>query len=94
MRTMLYINNQTETMEIGHIIATYDNCLYIPASPCGLPIIIQDVKNPYRIVERLNTCGWADLSMLHARYLDNSFHTSQSSCAAAEHEIEQLEFER
>ncbi len=94
MRTMLFINGQTETMEIYHLIARCDNSIYIPATPYRLPIIIQDVRNPFHIVERLNTCGWADLSMFHAEYIDKSQYNLQADANGGEREIEYLEFER
>lgn len=92
MRIMLYINGQVETMEVYSLIAKPNNCLYIPTTPCGLPIFIQNVRDTIQVAERLNTCGWVDLSKFHAEYVDRTYF--QTASDDMERELEQLGFER
>ena len=92
MRIMIYTNGQVETIEIYALIAKPDNCLYIPVTPCGLPLFIQNVRDTIQIAERLNTCGWVDLSKFRAEYVNNSYYSTSSD--DIERELEQLGFER
>ena len=92
MRIMIYINGQVETIEIYSLIAKPNNCLYIPATPCGLPLFIQNVRDTIQVAERLNTCGWADLSKFNAEYLDRTYF--QTAPDDIERELEPLGFER